>query len=222
MAICAVVQLSCLPFGAMPINEDESTWLAFSTRADRVQIAYRVPPDPRFLVRPRAVAIENPTSDLEQAFAAVDYGSDPVLERLPEIQLWFQVRSLPEGALDPSWTLRRFAEYFWMRAYRPDSILSPWYPPFEPVIESELTEEGELGWYHLTFHDIAQPERPVTGEDFIRPLSPSRALALVAVYLDYERMSPDAIARSRALVRKIVGEIRLDPMFGPIKASQSH
>lgn len=211
----ASLQLSCASLVRVPTNDDVATWTRYSTQAGEVRILYKLPPNPRDWVHPRAQAIANPTSDVEQSFAAVTYGYASDYTRIPEMQVWLQIRSMPDDSIDPQWSLRRFAEYYWVRAYKPDSVVSPWYPPFKAVIDSEFTEIGGLAWYHLTFHDHINPDDPVTGEDYIRPLSRSRVLAIGSSYMDYGRMSPEDIDRCRALLRKIVAEVRVEPPFGP-------
>jgi hypothetical protein len=210
----ASLQLSCASFVRVPTNEDVATWTRYSTEAGGVRIEYKLPPNPREWVSPRAVAIARPTSFVEQSIAGVTYGYFADALRLPEIEVWLQVRRLPDDALDPQWSLRRFAEYYWMRAYRPDSVVSPWYPPFKAIVDSEFTDLGGLGWYHLTFRDHISPVEPVTGDDYIRPLSRSQVLSIGSKYIDYKRMSPEDIDRCRAMLRKIVAQVRVEPPFG--------
>ena len=94
-------------------------------------------------------------------------------------------------------------------------MLSPFNPKFEKLVDSQLVRpSGSTTWYQLTYPDIAVGSASRVTCTFGRSRRPmcSRSTGL---YYDYRFMSPEAIDRRRALMRKIVAQVRVEPPFGP-------
>lgn len=206
--------LACESMFIVPTNEDVSSWSKHRTSAGDRTIAYKLPPDPYTIIRPKRAAQLVPTSRESQAFVEVDYGYGLPPPRFAELEVFMEVRPVLGGGLDPAWTPLQFAEFYWAHTFASHELLFPFNPKLEKLVESELTVLGDTTWYHLTYPDIAENNR-ISGDSFTRPISPTHVLTVYGIYIDYRYMSLEAIDRRRALMRKIVAEIRVEPPFGP-------
>ena len=204
----------CESLFIVPVNEDVATWSEHRTAAGDHTIVYKLPPDPKVLVYPRRVAELAPTSRTTQAFAIVNYGYGMPEPRVAELGVFMEVRSIDGGGIQATWTAEEFARFYWAHTKACHEMLSPFNPKFEKLIDSQLVELGDATWYELTYPDIAKGNR-ISGDAFLRPISSTHVLAVYALYWDYEFMSLEAIDRRRALMRKIVAQVRVEPPFGP-------
>jgi hypothetical protein len=212
--------LGCESLFIVPTNEDVATWTVHRTSASDREISYRLPPDPEVLVYPRRVAEIAATSRESQNFVNVHYGYGLKEPRLAELKVEMEVKPIDGGGMEPGWSAEKFARVYWLRMFAGKQVISPHYPKFEDLIRSELPELGEATWYQLTYLDQAHGYK-ICGDIFLRPISPTHVLAVAGLYYDYQYMSPEAIERRRALMRKIVAEVRVEPPFGPVKARAS-
>lgn len=200
----------------VPTNEDVAAWSEHRTYAGDRVISYKLPPDPEVRVYPRRVAAIDATSRETQDFVNVGYGYGLPEPRIAELKVEMEVKPVDGGGqMEPSWSAEQFAQFYWYRTYASQPLISPYIPKFETLITSQLPELGETTWYQLTFPD--ERDHKISGDIFLRPISPTRVLAVSGMYYDYEYMSSQAIERRRALMRKIVAEVRVEPPFGPVK-----
>jgi hypothetical protein len=125
-----------------------------------------------------------------------------------------EVRAVDGGPMQASWTPEEFARFYWARTKACHGALSPFNPKYEKMIESDLVALGDATWYQLAYPDLARGSR-ISGDSYLRPISPTHVLAVYGLYVDYEFMSLEAIDRRRALMRKIVAQVRVEPPFGP-------
>lgn len=204
--------LGCESLLMVPTNEDVTSWSEHRTFAGDRSILYKLPPDPDVLIRPRPVATLAPTSRESQAFVHVDYGYGLPEPRIAELMLIMEVRPIDGGGMQASWTPEEFARFFWARTKACHGPLSPFNPKYEAMIQSELVRLGDATWYQLTYPDLARGSR-TSGDSYFRPISSTHVLAVYGLYLDYEFMSPEAIERRRALMRKIVSRVSVEPPF---------
>lgn len=211
MALVACV--GCDSLFIVPTNEDVSSWSEHRTSAGDRTIVYKLPPDPDVLVYPRRVAELAPTSRRSQAFAIVNYGYGLPQPRIAELGVFMEVRFINGGEMQPTWSAEEFARFYWARTQACHEVLSPFNPKIERLVESQLVDLGDATWYELTYPDLAENNR-ISGDAFIRPISPTQVLDVNALYWDYRFMSPEAIERRRALMRKIVAQVRVEPPFG--------
>jgi hypothetical protein len=209
--VCCV---GCESLFIVPTNEDVASWSEHRTVAGDRTIVYKLPPDPEVLVYPRRVAELAPTSRTTQAFAILNYGYGLPEPRPPEIGVFMEVRLVDGGGMRATWTAEEFARFYWARTQACHEMLSPFNPKFEKLVESQLVELGDATWYELTYPDVAENNR-ISGDAFMRPISPTHVLAVYGLYYDYPRMSLEAIERRRGLMRKIVAQVRVAPPFGP-------
>jgi hypothetical protein len=206
--------LGCESLFIVPTNEDVASWGEHRTFAGDRTIVYKLPPNPEVLVYPRRVAELAPTSRTTQAFAIVNYGYGLPEPRVAELGVLMEVRLIDGGGMQATWTAEEFARFYWARTQACHEMLSPFNPKFEKLVESQLVDLGDTTWYELTYPDIGRSNR-ISGDAFMRPISPTHVLSVYALYWDYPFMSPEAIERRRALMRKIVAQVRVEPPFGP-------
>jgi hypothetical protein len=210
----ALLLLGCESLFIVPTNEEVGSWSEHRTLAGDRVIVYRLPPDPLVRIAPRRVAQLEPTSREAQAFVQVDYGYGLPEPRYAELDVVMEVRAVDGGPMLASWTPEEFARFYWARTKACHGALSPFNPKYEKMIESQLVALGDATWYQLVYPDLARGSR-ISGDSYLRPISSTHVLAVYGLYVDYELMSPEAIDRRRALMRKIVAEIRVEPPFGP-------
>lgn len=204
--------LGCESLFIVPTNEDVASWGEHRTFAGDRAIVYKLPPDPEVRIYPRRVAELAPTSREAQTFVNVNYGYGLPEPRIAELKVLMELRSVDGGAVDATWTAQQFAEFYWSRMMACRQMISPFNPKFESLVHSELPTLGGATWYQLTYPDVAYGSR-VSGDVYIRPISSAHVLAISGLYYDYPFMSLEAIDRRRALMRKIVAQVRVEPPF---------
>ena len=120
----------------------------------------------------------------------------------------------------------------WSRAGLPSSLLSsigtgrtqarPLDP--RPTSQSSRTliyvaatwSSATTTWYQLTLSGSRTRLSSISGDIFLRPISPTHVLAVYGHVRTTTSSCPsEAIERRRALMRKIVAEVRVVPPFGP-------
>jgi hypothetical protein len=218
LRLASLVALTCClgcvsPF-IVPTNADIASWSEHRTLAGERTVVYRLPPAPQVLILPRRVAQLAATSREAQAFVQVDYGYGLPEPRYAELEVVMEVQPVDGGLMQATWTPEEFARFYWARTKACHGALSPFNPKYEKMIESDLIALGDTTWYQLIYPDLARSSR-ISGDSYLRPISSTHVLAVHGLYVDYPFMSPEAIERRRALMRKIVAQVRVEPPFGP-------
>lgn len=217
IALVLACSVGCASLLIVPTNEDPTTWAEFRTSAGDRTIVYKLPPDPQIRIRPRRLASLNGTSFVSEAIVDFEYGYGMPEPRIAELEVVLQIKPVDGGGMEPQWDAEQFAQFYWRRMQSCRQNLSPDYPKLEKKIQSAMPELGETTWYQLTYPDLIHGGR-ISGDIFLRPISATHVLAVNGLYIDYELMSPEAIERRRALMRKIVAQVRVEPPFGSVRA----
>lgn len=211
--LATACSVGCTSLLLVPTNEDVASWSEHRTFAGDQVILFKLPPDPQVRIPPRRVARLAPTSRENQSIVDVNYGYGLPEPRIAELKVIMEVRPVDGGGMEPGWTAEQFAEFYWRRTLACEARISPHFPKFRPQVRSDLPRLGETTWYQLTYPDVVSGGR-ISGDIFLRPLSPTHVLAVSGLYYDYPFMSPEAIERRRALMRRIVSQVRVEPPFG--------
>lgn len=221
LAVVSALSVACQTAIVVPTNDDVASWSEHRTVAGDRAIVYKLPPDPRVEVFPRRVVPLVATSGDSTPFAIVDYGYQvPQEPGSEQLRIVMQIQSLGGGGVEESWSPKQFADFYQSRIHACDRAEPPRiHLNLLPLVFVDSRELGEGIWNVMAYSDMTRDR--VTTDVFVRPMSRTHVLVVSGIYSNYTNMFRTEIDHTRALMREIVSEIRVEPPFGPVKAVPS-